>query len=91
MNVYLVSYDLKQPGRNYTQLYQALQSAAGWWHYLGSTWLLASPLAIEQWQQQIRGAIDANDVFMIIRLERGVAYTGWLPPKAWEWMQQNLR
>jgi hypothetical protein len=90
MNVYLVMYDLKQPGRDYALLYETLKTAASWWHYLESTWLLASPLTMEQWQQQIRGTLDQNDLFMIIRLDRGVAYTGWLPQKAWEWMQQNL-
>ena len=90
MNVYLVTYDLKQPGRDYAPLYDTLKKAASWWHYLESTWLLASPLTIEQWQQQIRGAIDSNDLFIILRLERGTAYTGWLPQEAWTWMQQNL-
>lgn len=90
MNVYLVTYDLKQSGRNYTPLYEILKSAVGWWHYLESTWLLASPLPIEEWQQRIRGVIDQNDLFMIIRLDRGTVYTGWLQQKAWEWMRQNL-
>lgn len=90
MNVYLVTYDLKQLGRNYTPLYEILKSAVGWWHYLESTWLLASPLTIEEWQQRIRGVIDQNDLFMIIRLDRGIVYTGWLQQKAWEWMRQSL-
>lgn len=87
---YLVIYDLKQPGRNYTPLYDTLKLAASWWHYLESAWILASPLTIEDWQQRIRGAIDMNDLFLIIRLDRPLAYTGWLPQKAWEWIQQNV-
>ncbi len=88
--ILLVSYDLKVPGRDYTKLYETLKSASSWWHYLESTWLLSTNDPIETWSDKIHAAIDANDIFFIVDIT-GKPYSGWLPPKAWEWIQQQNR
>ena len=31
---YLISYDLNSPGKNYAQLYAAIQKLGSWWHCL---------------------------------------------------------
>lgn len=40
---YLISYDLNSPGKNYAQLYAAIQKLGSWWHCLDSTWIVAHP------------------------------------------------
>ena len=88
--VYLLVYDLKKPGQNYTELIQTLKTAEKWWHYLKSTWLLASDLPFETWHQNIKSKIDQNDSFMLMELQPGMRYDGWLPQEAWDWMRENL-
>lgn len=39
----LISYDLKQPGRNYDDLYEAIKTLGDWWHCLESVWIVKSP------------------------------------------------
>ena len=42
--IYAINYDLKRPGQNYDELYQAIKNCGTWWHYLGSTWLVDTSL-----------------------------------------------
>ncbi|MCK4822773.1 hypothetical protein KA005_43820 [bacterium] len=88
MKVFLVSYDLKKPGRNYTELYEALKKAHTWWHYLDSCWLLKTSLSARQLFDSLKPHIDGNDFLLIIEVTKN--YTGWLPQKAWDWMDQNI-
>ncbi|MBI4226852.1 MAG: hypothetical protein HY600_01095 [Candidatus Omnitrophica bacterium] len=88
--MYLVSYDLLIPGKDYATLYEGLKSASSWWHYLESLWLVASEEPLETWQTRIRSRIDENDSFLILKLAPGMPRNGWLPPKAWEWIREHL-
>lgn len=40
MALYIISYDLREPDRDYTGLYDALKGFSNWWHYLESTWII---------------------------------------------------
>lgn len=46
--VYLITYDLKKPGQDYSNVHDAIKSCGTWWHYLESTWLVDSYLTAEQ-------------------------------------------
>ena len=85
--IYLISYDLKAPNRNYDDLYAILKTADSWWHYLESTWLIYTSDGIEAWQMRIKSAIDNNDSFIIVDVTKQPR-NGWLPKKAWEWIRE---
>lgn len=82
--VYIVSYDLNRPGQNYAGLYEALKSFEDWWHYLDSTWLLDTGRSAQQIYDRLAPVLDSNDSILVIRVGRD--YQGWLPTKAWEWI-----
>jgi hypothetical protein len=86
--IYLVSYDLKVPGRDYGKLYEVLKSADSWWHYLESTWMLYSNEDIGAWNGRIRSVLDENDRFIIMDVT-GKQRNGWLQSKAWEWIRKH--
>jgi hypothetical protein len=86
--ILLVSYDLKVPGRDYTKLYETLKSASAWWHYLESTWLLSTTDNVVTWTDKIRAAMDENDIFLVVDIT-GKSNNGWLPKKAWEWINER--
>lgn len=88
MRVLLVSYDLKKPGRDYSGLYDTLKTAPSWWHYLESCWLLKTDLSPNDLWDGIRQHIDRNDYVLIIEVTS--SYQGWLPEKAWDWINKNL-
>lgn len=88
MPVYCVSYDLNKSGQNYDDLYQSLESSAGWWHYLDSTWLVATEESAEQLSSRLLKNLDSNDSLLVIKVVR--EYQGWLTKEAWEWIDQHV-
>jgi len=86
--VFLVSYDLNKPGKDYSDLYKTLKNADGWWHYLDSCWLLSTNNSIKYWNDKIKPHIDDNDSLLIVEITNN--YTGWLTQKAWDWIKNHF-
>jgi hypothetical protein len=67
MSVLLVTYDLRQPGRNYTPLYKWLKSfnhCSG----LESVWLLDTGWSTTQVRDELMKFVDANDRVFVCRV-----------------------
>lgn len=86
--IYLITYDLKKPGRDYNSLHETIKSAKSWWHYLESTWLIHTNLSVEDWSDKIRNVIDTNDLFLIVDITKQPRQ-GWLIKKAWSWIREK--
>ena len=85
----LISYDLKQPDRDYTSLYDAIkQLGKAWWHYLESVWIVDTTQDPEACYNLIKPTIDDNDSLFIVEITR-MKNQGWLPSKAWEWIKNR--
>lgn len=87
MVLYIVSYDLKKPDRDYTGLYNAIKEFGIWWRYLESTWIIKTTESHDKIFEKLRPHIDEDDNLLII--EAGKNYQGWLPQKAWDWIKEN--
>jgi hypothetical protein len=84
--VLLISYDLKVPGKNYTELYSTIKNnCRAWWHHLDSTWIVQTSENVNIWTERLRLVMDSNDFFIIIDITRAPR-NGWLPQSAWEWI-----
>ena len=88
MKLYLISYDLKSPGRNYEGVYDVIKSALSWWHYLESTWIIRTNRDVGYWQEKICAAMDKNDSLLVIDVTN-MGRDGWLPQKAWDWIRDQ--
>ena len=86
--VYVVSYDLRKPGRDYKGLFDELQVSPSWWHYLESTWLIVTTESANELYNRLRTHLDQDDSILVI--QAGADRQGWLPKKAWEWIDRNL-
>jgi hypothetical protein len=86
--VYVVSYDLRKPGKDYIGLTEQLKNSPRWWHYLESTWLIATSESASQLYKRLKAHIDEGDRILII--EAGNDRQGWLPKKAWEWIKNEI-
>ena len=40
--ILLISYDLIDPGQDYSGLYEEIKAADAWWHHLDSTWIIST-------------------------------------------------
>jgi CRISPR/Cas system-associated endoribonuclease Cas2 len=89
MATVLVTYDLKQPGRNYQPVHDYLRRYTHC-KQMESVWLLdtnAEPIAI---RDALQGLVDQNDVVFVVRIKRewaSVRYQcgGWLNDDARTW------
>ena len=87
MNKYLITYELKNPGRDYSGLYNTIKSLGLWWHYLASTWIIKSSttLSAREISDRLVPHIDSNDYLLVIKIDTTDSQ-GWLPQDAWDWL-----
>lgn len=85
---YCISYDLRQPDKDYSGLYDAIKQYPKWWHYLESTWLVATTESPNDIWSRLNPHIDTDDFLLIIEVRNNVQ--GWLPEEAWEWIHNNI-
>lgn len=88
MKSYLITYDLKNPNRNYDGLHNAIKGLGHWWHYLESTWIIKTNNNLVQIQNALLSQIDQNDRLLVIQVVN--QKTGWLTKDAWDWINQNV-
>lgn len=88
-NFYVISYDLKQQGQDYTSLYEAIKSFEDWKHPLESMWLIRTQKTADQISDILRreGRMDANDLLFVSKIDTNDKQ-GWLPKSTWEWFRQ---
>jgi hypothetical protein len=89
MSALLISYDLNKPGQNYNKLYEKIKSLGTWWHYLESTWIVASTLTPSQAFDRLRSTLDTSDSVLIVNIT-GDTYSGWLLQEAWNWLKKYV-
>ena len=88
--ILLVSYDLRQPGGDYSGLIEELKECSAWWHYLKSTWIVSTDETPDQFAERLRRHLHKRDRLLVIAVEPGASRQGWLPKKAWDWLRKRL-
>lgn len=86
MNFYIISYDLKVPGRDYAPLYSAIRELGEWQHPLESTWVVVTDRDENYIYDKLRETMDSNDLLLIFRIVPE-SRQGWLARSFWEWLQ----
>ena len=91
MASFVVSYDLKKPGRNYDDLYDAIKEISGnWAHVMDSTWVVTSDKEnSSSIRDKLNKAMDSNDVLFVAKLTGETAWAG-LSEKLSGWLKENL-
>ena len=90
MRALLISYDLKKPGQDYKEVHDAIKRLGPWWHYLDSTWIVATSLSCSGAWDAISAAFDRSDNCLVVDITND-PYQGWLPADAWDWLRQHVR
>lgn len=88
MNIYLISYDLRKPGQNYTSLYEVIKAFGDWQHPMESLWAICSNEKANDIYAKLRPNIDGNDSLLVVRLTMD-DHQGWLPKSFWEWVNSK--
>ncbi len=82
--VYLISYDLRKPGRDYKNLHDAIKTCGNWAKPLESVWLIDTTQKAQQIYDRIRPHIDENDFLLVTEIGRD--RQGWLSQEIWDWL-----
>ncbi len=83
--VYLITYDLRFPGRDYTNLYNAIKDLGDWRHPMESTWFVHSTLRANEIYNRLCSNIDTNDRLLVIEINSSNKQ-GWLSQSFWGWL-----
>lgn len=88
MNTYIISYDLRQPGRNYSGLIQAIQRYTIWGKLTESCWCIKSLESAVQVRDNLLKYIDLNDRILVVQTAHVAAWSNLLAPN--EWVRSNI-
>ena len=74
MNLILLSYDLRDPGRNYEPLYREIKKMGTAEHVLKSVWLLKTQLNTVEIRDTLVRFLDSNDGIIVCQLNGAAAW-----------------
>ena len=89
--VYVITYNLNQPGRDYKALYEALMQ----YEYirdpaLESVWFISIPnTTATDITNYLLNYIDATDRLFVTKIKSGEA-AGWMHSDIWSWINARL-
>ncbi len=87
--VYLVSYDLSQPNRNYEAITKQIMSYSTRAKVLESLWLIKTTDTASAVMEHLKGSIDKDDKLVVIEIKRHWS-TLHLPNDVVSWMNNNV-
>ena len=88
MNLFIISYDLNNPGQDYTNLFQKIEQLGIALHIQKSVWLLKSTLNANDIASNLHKLMDNNDILFVSELNKP-NYQGWMNKKYWEWINNE--
>ena len=89
MSVYLVTYDLRTPGRNYQALYDRLSALGQWVRVAESSVVLSNvTMTASSINNYLWEVMDANDVLFVGQIN--LATWRGLPQEVSNWLQRQF-
>ena len=73
MAKYIINYDLRKPGRNYDDLYKALNSYSNI-HPMESCWIIKSIDPISYIRDYLKTKVDGNDKIFVSELDNWASF-----------------
>jgi len=89
MKTFLITYDLFQPGQNYSGLVAELKKFPYWAHCLQSVWVVKATFSVVEIRSRLQVHLDANDKLLVIRATRPWAGRN-LDTKVADWLEKSL-
>jgi len=86
--VYIITYDLIQPGQNYTSLIEKIRGYGTWAKIGGSSYLIITDQNPSQIRNNLRSALDPNDKLFVSFCPSPSAWHG-LPEDVSKWILEN--
>jgi hypothetical protein len=88
MKLFVISYDLKKPGRNYKGLFDKIETYGTYAKPLESFWLIETNQTAKQIVDTLQTEIDANDRMFVIEAVPGTWASLRLAPNILDWLRR---
>jgi len=86
--VLIVNYALRNQGKDYAPFFNGIKTnCLEWWHFLDSTFIVVTPKSPDEFARSLFPYMEKTDSLIVARLQKD--YQGWLPPAAWEWLNNK--
>ena len=87
--IYIVTYDLSQPGQNYDKLLNLIKEEINWARLGGSSYLVESNSTSVELRDKYKTDLDSNDQLYVGAVSRPAAWIG-MPDDVTEWIKKKL-
>jgi len=88
--VYIVTYDLSNPGRNYESLLKIMKAKTAWARLGGSSYLVLTELNATQLRDKLSIVLDNNDSLYVGLMGNSAAWR-WLGDNVSNWIKNNQK
>jgi hypothetical protein len=88
VSVYLITYDLNAPGKDYKDLYEKIKSIGDWATFLESVWFVETTKSSNDLRDLLLPVIDKNDSLFITKVTSD--YSGWANTDLWPWLSERI-
>lgn len=88
MPCYVISYDLRQPGRNYEPLYDAIKAYGTWAKINESFWAVVTNQSATQVRDYLLRYLDSNDRIFVLKSGTEAAWRHQICENSW--LKENL-
>jgi hypothetical protein len=86
--IYLLAFDPhKVDAKSLHNVINSSPYIKTWWHYIGSTYLISSSYTLKTVKNDIKSRWP-DQRYIIVKIDTD-SYAGWLPQKAWDWIERN--
>ncbi len=76
MSSYVVSYDLNNPKKDYSELFKRIRSYISSYHCLDKTWIINTEFNQKYIQSHLREAMAPEDKLFVAKLEQKLEQNG---------------
>lgn len=91
MAVYLISYDLKEPGQKYTALAAKIKALGDYKKPLESFWFVKSNLTATEISNTLWSCMDSSDYLLVAKFNaKSGERQGMLDKTVWAWLDENV-
>ena len=91
--IYILSYQLQTPDKDYAPLYKYIENSIGTSavHVLRDSWWVASDhnLDVDEECEKVRKYLGEKDGVYMAELQVNAKINGWLPSNFWDWYRDN--
>lgn len=87
MNIFIITYDLISPDKDYQSLYEAIESYKEYTHPLESVWFVRTSSSSKDIRDYLKSCLDSDDKLFVAPIN------GWasinLPVESTEWLKNK--